>query len=78
MQQNEKDKIRLSDRILSALDLCLEQEDLQIAEILTKALEMSMTRGTGGAEFKERRTYPPEMERAMDKLHELRDQNGLD
>lgn len=73
MDQNEKDKIRLSDRILSALELALEQEDLKIAEILTRAMEMSMTRNTGGGEFIERRDYPPELERAMDKLYDLRD-----
>ncbi|MEM7680073.1 MAG: hypothetical protein AAF182_03625 [Pseudomonadota bacterium] len=73
MDDSEKNKIRLCDRILSALELSLEQDDLDISEVLTKALEMSMTRGTGGPDFKERRTYPPEMERAMDKLYELRD-----
>ena len=73
MDQNEKDKIRLSDRILSALELALEQEDLKIAEILTRAMEMSMTRNTGGGEFIERRDYPPELERSMDKLYDLRD-----
>lgn len=77
MDTQEKDKIRLSDRILSALDLCLEQEDLKIAEILTKALEMSMTRNTGGGDFIERRDYPPEIERAMEQLYALRDRQGM-
>lgn len=70
---NERDKIRLSDRILSALELALEQEDLKIAETLSRAMEMSMTRNTGGGEFIERRDYPPELEKAMDKLYDLRD-----
>lgn len=74
MDQREKDKIRLSDRILSALELSLEQKDLKIAELLTRALEQSMTRNTGGGEFIERRDYPPEIEKAMDKLYDLRDQ----
>ena len=74
MDQSEKDKIRLSDRILSALELTLEQKDLKIAELLVRALEMSMTRNTGGGEFVERRDYPPEIERAMDMLYDLRDQ----
>jgi hypothetical protein len=74
MQQDEKDKIRLSDRILSALELALEQKDLKISELLTRAMEQSMTRNTGGGEFIERRDYPPEIERAMDKLSDLRDQ----
>ena len=72
MDQNEKDKIRLSDRILSALELSLEQDDLKIAELLTRAMEQSMTRNTGGGEFIERRDYPPEIEKAMDKLNFLR------
>ena len=72
MEQHEKDKIRLSDRILSALELSLEQDDLKIAELLTRAMEQSMTRNTGGGEFIERRDYPPEIEKAMDKLNFLR------
>lgn len=77
MNEAEKDSIRLSDRILSALQLALEQEDLKISETLTKALEMSMTRNTGGGEFVERRDYPPQIEDAMDKLQEIR-QNQAD
>lgn len=73
MEQDEKDKIRLSDRILSALELALDQNDLKVAETLTRALEMSMTRNSGGGEFIERRDYPPEIEKAMDKLYDLRD-----
>ena len=67
------DKIRLSDRILSSLQLALKQEDVKIAELLTRALELSMTRNTGGGEFIERRDYPPEIEKAMDTLNDLRD-----
>ncbi|MEZ5814953.1 MAG: hypothetical protein R3E13_09615 [Alphaproteobacteria bacterium] len=75
METADKDMIRLSDRILSALELALEQEDLKISEILTRALEQAMTRNTGGGEFIERRDYPPEIEKAMDKLYTLRDQS---
>lgn len=75
MEKSDKESIRLSDRILSALELALEQNDLKISEILTRALEQSMTRNTGGGEFIERRDYPPEIERAMDKLYALRDQS---
>ncbi len=74
MDQREKDKIRLSDRILSSLELALQQKDLKIAELLVRALEVSMTRNTGGGEFVERRDYPPEIEKAMDLLYDLRDQ----
>ncbi len=73
MDKEESDKIRLSDRILSALELALEQEDLKVAELLTRSMEMSMTRNTGGGEFIERRDYPPQIERAMDQLYDLRD-----
>lgn len=76
MDNQEKDKIRLSDRILSALELSLEQEDLKISELLTRALEHSMTRNTGGGDFIERRDYPPEIEKAMDQLFALRDKVG--
>lgn len=72
MDLDERSKIRLSDRILSALELSLEQGDVKIAEYLTSAMELSMTRNTGGGEFIERRDYPPEIEKAMDKLQELK------
>lgn len=75
MNEEEKDKIRLSDRILSALELALEQKDLKISETLTRALELSMTRNTGGGEFVERRDYPPEIERVMDLYYDLQDQH---
>ncbi len=73
MDKDSRASIRLSDRILSSLELALEQDDLKIAEILTRALEQAMTRNTGGGEFIERRDYPPEIEKAMNKLHDLRD-----
>ncbi len=77
MDQKEKDRIRLSDRILSALDLALEQNDYKIADNLARVLELSMTRNSGGGKFTERRDYPPEIERAMDKLAELRKKNDV-
>lgn len=63
---------RLSDRILYALELALEQEDVALAELLTRALELSMTRNTGGGEFIERRDYPSEIEQALDYLTYLK------
>jgi hypothetical protein len=77
MNNNEKDRIRLSDRILSALELSLQQKDLKISELLVRALELAMTRNTGGSEFIERRDYPPEIEEAMEKLYELRDEQDV-
>jgi hypothetical protein len=64
-------ELRLSDRILFALDLALHQEDFKVAQTLSKALEMSMTRNTGGGAFVERRDYPPEIEQALDRMIEL-------
>lgn len=68
-----KQSTRLSDRILFALELALDQGDVAIAEVLTRAIEMSMTRNTGGGEFVERRDYPADMEAAMQKLFELKE-----
>lgn len=65
-------KSRLSDRILFALELAIAQEDLKTAEILNTALEMSMTRKTGGGEFVERREYPQAIEMILSDLRDLR------
>lgn len=73
MTEVNREQIRLSDRILSALELSLQQGDVKISELLTRALEHAMTRNTGGGEFIERRDYPPEIEAAMTRLYELRD-----
>jgi hypothetical protein len=73
-----KQATRLSDRILFALELALEQGDIAIAEVLTRAIEMSMTRNTGGGEFVERRDYPADMEAAMQKLMELKEKRNTE
>jgi hypothetical protein len=70
------DKQRLSDRILYAMNLALEQEDVKTADTLARALDMAMTRNTGGGDFVERREYPPYMERALTRLGALRKQYG--
>lgn len=67
-----KNKDRLSDRILFALELALEQKDLELSEALNNALELSMTRNTGGGEFVERRDYPREIETALVQLRDLK------
>ena len=67
-----KNQDRLSDRILFAIELALKQQDLELSEILLKALELSMTRNTGGGEFIERRDYPKDIEVAIDQLRELK------
>ncbi len=72
MQGFTKNKDRLSDRILFAVELALEQQDLELSETLNKALELSMTRNTGGGDFIERRDYPREIEKAIVQLRELK------
>ena len=67
-----KNKDRLSDRILFALELALEQKDLELSESLNNALEMAMTRNTGGGEFVERRDYPKDIETALAQLRGLK------
>ncbi len=63
---------RLSDRILFAMQLALEQKDLDVSEHLNDALEKSLTRKTGGKGFVERRDFTAEYDAAMQKLHDLR------
>lgn len=47
---------RLCDRILRALEMALDQQDVGISELLGRALEMSLTR-SGGKGFVERRDF---------------------
>lgn len=66
------DDQRLSDRIVFALELAVNQGDYKTGEILARALELSMTRMAGGGDFVERRDYPAHVEDLMSKLHDLR------
>lgn len=70
--ENNSEHARLSDKILDALKLAIKQEDVMIAEALNHAMELSMTRNTGGGEFIERREYPQEVEDAMIRLRSLK------
>jgi hypothetical protein len=72
MDETHLNKGRLSDRIFYALNLAIEQEDVKIADALVQALELSMTRNTGGGEFVERRDYPAEVEHALDRLRDIK------
>lgn len=63
---------RLSDRIVFAMELAINQGDYKTGEILARALELSMTRMAGGGGFTERRDYPAHVEKLMVKLDELR------
>ncbi|MBU6474516.1 MAG: hypothetical protein KGL10_01715 [Alphaproteobacteria bacterium] len=66
---------RLSDAVLAALVLALEQKDLAVAELLSRALEMAMTRGAGGKGFVERREFTAGVEKAMNQMDALRKQS---
>jgi hypothetical protein len=69
-------KNRLSDRIVYALALAIQQEDVRVANALAESLDLSMTRYTGGGEFVERREYPKYIEEIMENLEKLRAQYG--
>lgn len=69
---------RLSDEILKALEISLEQKDVQVSEQLVNALELSMTRYTGGKEYVERREYPERVDAALNSFHELKKEKGLE
>lgn len=63
---------RLSDRLLYALDLAISQQDVVISDLLVRALELALTRNTGGPDFVERRGFPPELEDALDRVSQMR------
>ncbi|WP_049974597.1 hypothetical protein [Azospirillum sp. B4] len=67
----EWDERRLGDRILSALELAVEQGNLTVAEPLAQALELSMT-GFGGPEAVDHRGVPVRLMEALDRLDRLR------
>ncbi|MFC7332117.1 hypothetical protein [Rhodocista pekingensis] len=62
---------RLGDRILHALDLALDQNEYEIADLLAHALELSLTR-FGGPDAVEKRGLPPGLDVALDRLEALR------
>lgn len=72
MDETSLNKNRLSDRILYALKLSIDQQDTILSDILVNALELSMTRNAGGKEFTERRTYSPEIEAELTKLSSIK------
>lgn len=63
---------RLSDRILFALELAIEQDDFGIAENLVHAMEQAITRTAGGKDFVERREISPEYEAILAQYEELK------
>ncbi len=76
--EDNKTYQRLSDLILEAMSLSLSQKDVAISDILSRALEMSITRNAGGRDFIERRDLSGDVEQALEKLHKLkREAKGL-
>ena len=65
------DERRLGDRILAALNLALDQDDLEVADLLERAFEATMTR-FGGPGVTELRDIPEGMEHAYERLDALR------
>jgi phosphoglucosamine mutase len=53
---------------LEGMHLAIDQKDVAIADILSRALEMSLTRNAGGRNFIERRDLSKDVETAIDKL----------
>lgn len=68
----EKNYARLCDFILQALNLSIDQKDAAISDLLSRALEMSMTRNAGGRDFIERRDMSDEIEKALGRLDALK------
>ncbi|MFV3073415.1 hypothetical protein [Niveispirillum fermenti] len=62
---------RLGDRILAALELAADQQELEIAELLWNALELTLSR-YGGAGALEKREPPFALDAVLDKLIDLR------
>lgn len=69
---SKKEYQRLSDLILQAMHLALDQKDVAIADLLSRAMEMSLTRNAGGRNFIERRDLSKDVELALEKLAQLR------
>jgi hypothetical protein len=62
---------RLSDKILSAFDQACQRRELDVAELLVKALELTLTRSGGKGNIDKRHEFGPVVE-AYAKLQRLR------
>ncbi len=71
-EANKKQYQRLSDLVTQAMRLALDQKDVAIADILSRALEMSLTRNAGGRDFLERRELSDDVNKALDDLIALK------
>ena len=63
---------RLSDKIVQALELAVEQKDAQIADFLGQALELSLTRNAGGKDFVERRDFSDHISSLLAEIETLK------
>jgi hypothetical protein len=66
---------RLSDKILSAFDQACQRSELDVAELLVKALELTLTRTGGKGNVDKRQELGPITE-AYARLKQLRDDAG--
>jgi hypothetical protein len=66
---------RLGDRILAALELAIDQQQLEIAEQLWRALELALSR-YGGPDAIEKRDPPASLDAVLDRLLDLRQAKG--
>ena len=63
---------RLSDKVIEALELAIQQEDVQISEYLANALELALTRNAGGGGFVERREISEGVVSLLEKYEHLK------
>jgi hypothetical protein len=66
---------RLSDKILAAFDQACEQRDLEVAELLVRALERALT-GVGGKGRTDKRGDVGAVVEAYARFRELRDETA--
>jgi hypothetical protein len=66
---------RLSDKLLAAFDQACEQGQVEVAELVLKAIEIVLTQEAGPAERERRSRLGPEVE-AFGRLKALREKLG--
>ncbi len=71
LPMTETNERRLSERILAALELAIDQGCSDTARHLLAALEASLTRAAGGPGFVERRDLSGRMAEQIDRYHVL-------
>ena len=69
---SNRDYARLSDLIVEALQLAIRQKDVAIGDMLSRALEMSLTRNAGIRDFVERRESLEDVRRILSEMADLK------